>query len=246
MDKANPVLDTILFDLDGTLLQFSQDEFMNAYLAKLRGVFSRLGMDADKSIDAVWAGTKAMMLNDGAGLNSLRFWVKFAEKLDLSDVQCKAVEAACDDFYRNDFDSVKSILGLNDISKKLVHALSAKGYGVVLATNPLFPECAVETRLKWIGLAPGDFLLVTHYANSTFCKPNHGYFREVLSKIGKSPENCFMAGNNPVEDMSAGGFGIETYLVTDCLDNEYGVDISGFRQGTLAELAELLTSLPDL
>jgi len=235
------MIDTFLFDLDGTLLQFSQAEFISTYFGRLSRVFTRLGLDAAAAIDAVWSGTKAMVMNDGSRLNAARFWEKFSEDLSLSDEKRQLVEAACDDFYTNDFDAVKSVMKPTDISKRLVRSLQSRGYGVVLATNPMFPACAVATRLRWIGLVPEDFLLVTHYANSTYCKPNPGYYREILMKIGKEPEQCLMAGNNPVEDMSAGDLGFSTFLVTDCLENEAGVDISAFRQGSLAELERKAT-----
>ena len=239
-------LNTILFDLDGTLLQLTQDAFLGAYITKLKEVFVRLNMDAGKSIDAVWAGTRAMMRNDGTKLNSNRFWTEFVDVLCLSEAQQKKVEAACDDFYANEFDSVKSIMRPNSISSRLVRELSKKGYTVVLATNPLFPACAVATRLGWIGLEPQDFLYLTHYANSMYCKPNPGYFRDILEKINKAPENCLMIGNNPIEDMSAGELGIETFLVTDCLEAEASVDISVYKRGTLSELEALLMTLSNI
>ena len=240
------MIDSILFDLDGTLLHFSQDAFLNVYFSEISKIFKRIDLDVGLSVKAIWAGTKAMVLNDGSQPNAQRFWTVFAEYLDLSDEKRKAVEAACDAFYANEFDSVRSVMIPNDISKRLVRALPAKGYSVVLATNPLFPACAVTTRLRWIGLEPQDFLFITNYSNSTYCKPNTGYYKEVLAKIGKSPEQCLMAGNNPVEDMIAGTLGIETFLVTDCLENEGGTDVSAFRQGTLAELEAYLMSLPDI
>ena len=240
------MIDTILFDLDGTLLQFSQEDFINNYFAKLSKVFIRLGMEAEASIKAVWAGTKAMALNDGSMTNAKRFWTVFAEYLGLTPEKNKEVEAACDDFYTNAFDAVKSVLRPNDVSNRLVRELTGRGYTVALATNPLFPACAVTTRLNWIGLKPDDFKHITHYYNSKYCKPNPGYFNEVLAEIKKTPEQCLMAGNHPVEDMSAGKLGIETFLVTDCLENEANVDISTFRRGTLAELEEFLLSLPSL
>ena len=55
-----------------------------------------------------------------------------------------------------------------------------------------------------------------------------------------------MAGNSPAEDMVAGALGAETFLVTDCMENEAGVDVSSYRCGTLAELESYLTSLPDI
>ena len=239
-------VDTIMFDLDGTLLQFSQEAFVDAYFGELRKVFSRMGMDAGASIKAVWAGTKAMARNDGSVTNAERFWTEFATHMGLSDEQRLTVEAACDKFYVTEFDNVKSVMAPNEVSKRLVRALQAKGYCVVLATNPWFPECAVTTRLNWIGLVPGDFRLITHYKNSTYCKPNPEYFREVYEKIGKRPGQCLMAGNHPVEDMSAGESGAETFLVTDWLENETGVDVTAFRRGSLLELEAFLAALPDV
>ena len=240
------MIDTILLDLDGTLLQFSQDTFLNAYFAKLKKVFIRMDMEAELSVKAVWAGTKAMILNDGSKLNAQRFWEAFAKELGLIEEKRKLVEAACDDFYANEFNTVKSIMEPSGIPKRLVRALATKGYHVVLATNPLFPACAVMTRLGWVGLELQDFQLVTHYANSTYCKPNPGYYQEIFSKIGKAPEQCLMAGNNPAEDMVAGTLGCETFLVSDCLENETGMDISAFRRGTLAALEAYLMMLPDI
>ena len=242
----NNMINTILFDLDGTLLNFSQKDFLGVYFTELSKVFIRLGLDAEKSIAAVWAGTKAMILNDGGKLNANRFWEGFAGQMGLEGTKLAEVEAACDSFYTNEFNIVKSVLKPSDISERLVRKMASKGYTVVLATNPLFPQCAVETRLGWTGLGIQDFLLVTHYSNSSFCKPNPEYFREVFTKINRSPEQCIMIGNNPGEDMVAGTLGAETFLVTDCLENDTGLCIEAFRKGSLAELESYLMSFPDV
>jgi len=238
--------DTIMFDLDGTLLQFSQEEFIGAYFAELSKVFHKLGMDPKASIEAVWVGTKAMMKGGGDELNTQRFWQGFAQHLGLNAERRNVVEAACDSFYQNEFNAVKSVLRPNDTAKRLVRKMASKGYGLVLATNPLFPLCAVESRLGWAGLESRDFRLVTHYANSKFCKPNPGYYREIFTRINKTPDCCLMVGNNPAEDMSVGVLGAQTYLVTDCLENEAGEDITQYRRGTLKEMEIYLTSLPDI
>ena len=238
------MISTILFDLDGTLLQFSQEEFIRVYFGELAKVFGKMGMDVKKSSEAVWAGTVAMSRNDGSALNQERFWSCFANHLELSDEERLVVEAACDSFYVNEFNNVKSVLKPNDISKRLVQSMVYKGYTVALATNPLFPLCGVETRLSWAGLSSNDFSLVTHYGNSSYCKPNPEYFREVFSKLKKEPSECLMIGNNPTEDMVAESLGAKAFLVTDCMENEAGVDISGFTQGTLEELEVFLIDLP--
>jgi len=237
------MIDTILFDLDGTLLKLTQAAFVGVYFDELKNVFLNMDMDAELAVKAVWAGTKAMVRNDGSVLNAQRFWDAFKAHTGIAEEKRAAVEAAFDSFYTREFNAVKAITEPTDIPRRLIQTLRSKGYTVALAANPLFPACAVETRLSWIGLVPGDFALITHYANSTYCKPNPGYYREIFSKLGKSPEQALMAGNSPAEDMIAGALGAETYLVTDCLENDAGADVSAFRSGTLAELEAYLTAL---
>jgi len=246
MTHSNLSCDTILFDLDGTLIQVSQATFISAYFAEISKVFIRLGLDADQAIKALWVGTTAMVLNDGTMTNAQRFWQTFAKELQLTEEELAAVEAQCDSFYTHEFDAVRSVVPAGSIAKQLMRLLQGKGYELVLATNPLFPACAVTTRLHWIDLEPQDFSLITHYTNSTYCKPSLGYYQEIFTKIGKTPQQCLMIGNNPVEDMTVAQLGSETYLVTDCLENEKNVDISGLRSGTLADLGSYLAALPDL
>lgn len=240
------MIDTILFDLDGTLLRFKQEEFIEMYFAKLAKVFVKRGVDAESSIKAIWAGTKAMMANDGNRLNADVFWDRFKEVLALSDEEVKSIEAICDEFYTGDFNAVKSIVKTSDIPKRLTKRMKEKGYTVALATNPLFPECGVMSRLEWGELDKSVFLHITHYNNSSFCKPHLGYYREILDKIGKSPEQCLMVGNNTVEDMVAEELGMKTFLVTDCIENEQGIDVAKFRHGSLEEMEEYLMALPDI
>jgi FMN phosphatase YigB (HAD superfamily) len=240
------MINTIMLDLDGTLLKYSQDAFIDLYFKEIRKVFAKLDMDVALSIKAIWAGTKAMIANDGEKLNKQRFWKVFADVMGLDDKMLAIAEDACDRFYANEFNLVRSVMEPDDISRRLVHAMTSKGYDVVLATNPFFPAVAVASRLGWTGLSPQDFVLVTHYSNSTYCKPNPEYYREVFQKIGKEPGQCFMLGNSVVEDMSVGALGVETFLVTDHLENDSGADISAFRHGSLDDAEMFLMSLTDV
>ena len=235
-----------MFDMDGTLLRYTQDEFIEVYFTELRKVFIGLGLDADVAIKGLWIGTGAMVGNDGSMLNAQRFWDAFSEFVGVKGKRLEAIEAACDNFYSNEFNAVKAVMKPGDISTRLVREMAARGYCIILATNPLFPPCAVDSRLDWIGLERQDFKLITHYENSTFCKPNLDYYREVFSKIDKTPQQCIMVGNNPAEDMCVVELGSETFLVTDYMENETGMDITVFRHGTIAELEAYLMSLPEL
>ena len=240
------MIDTLLFDLDGTLARYFQDDFIEVYFTELRKVFMKLGLDPDAAVKGVWAGTKAMVLNDGTKLNTKRFWETFSDYLGIDERQLKSAEVACDSFYSNEFNIVRSVVKHSDIPKRIVRTMTKMGYYIVLATNPMFPPCAVDSRLRWIDLDRHDFRFITHYENSNYCKPNPGYYREILSKINKLPEQCLMIGNNPAEDMCAGELGMSVFLVTDFMENDSGTDISAFKSGTLEDLEEYLMSLPDL
>ncbi|MDR1669472.1 MAG: HAD hydrolase-like protein, partial [Oscillospiraceae bacterium] len=124
----------------------------------------------------------------------------------------------------------------------LVRSLNERGFTVALATNPLFPACAVATRLAWVGLTPDDFALVTDYYNSSTCKPNLDYYRSILQTLGKQPEQCLMAGNSVAEDICAGTLGMTTYLVTDYIEDG-GAAYTPHHRGTLNGLEIFLAGL---
>ena len=128
--------------------------------------------------------------------------------------------------------------------KPMIERLKSAGLDTVLATNPLFPECAVATRLNWVGLSESDFSYITNYDNSTFCKPNPKYFTELLEKLGRKPEECFMVGNSVPEDIiPTNGLGIKNFLLSEFAENPNGEDISQYRSGTIEQAVEYILSL---
>ncbi len=237
------MLDTILFDLDGTLAPFAQDAFIQVYFKALVSRVEPMGYKPDVMIDALWQGVSAMIGNDGGRTNRQIFWESFTQKLG---IQAMALENILNDFYAREFDSVRTVLGETVDRGPLLRGLREKGYGLVLATNPIFPAVAVETRLGWVGLRPEDFDYVTTYENSRRSKPNPDYYRDILAHIGRRGERCLMAGNNPVDDMAALQAGISVYLVTDYLENPDGAPIEDYPHGGFRDLAASLERLPAL
>ena len=49
-----------------------------------------------------------------------------------------------------------------------------------------------------------------------------------------------MIGNDVGDDMVAEGLGIDCFLLTDCLINRRGEDISRFRHGTFYDLSDFI------
>ncbi len=236
------MINTVLMDLDGTLLPFEQDDFLQAYFGLLCQKLCPLGYDKEQVIGALWHGTKCMIQSDGADLNIVRFWDGFSSVLGDG---VREAEAMLDRFYGEEFHEARRVVKGESPAVAIVNTLKEKGYTVVLATNPLFPDVAQASRLSWIGLLPDDFALVTHYGNSRFCKPDPRYYEEVLSKIGKTPAECLMLGNSVEEDMMpATALGMETYLVPTHLENPNGRPIDGYTKGSLADFANAVATWP--
>ena len=94
--------------------------------------------------------------------------------------------------------------------------------------------------MRWAGLAVEDFEWITTYENSRYCKPNPAYYKDILEKIGCDPAECAMVGNDVGEDMIAATLGMDVFLLTDCLINKAGEDISRYPNGGFAQLRAFL------
>ena len=231
------MIKNILFDLDGTLLPMDQDKFANGYFRRLVKKLAPLGYEPQKTVDGIWAGTAAMVKNDGKRTNEEAFWIKFEE---IFGERVNNDKPVFDDYYRNEFNEVKSDCGFNPAAAETVRKLKEKGFKLILATNPIFPAVATESRIEWAGLDKKDFELYTTYENSHYCKPNPAYYSEIIEKLSLNPSECLMVGNDATEDTAANELGIEVFLLTDFLINKKGIDISRYPNGGFDELLEYI------
>lgn len=230
----------ILFDLDGTLLPMDQDEFVKTYFKLLAAKLAPLGYEAGKLIESIWAGTTAMVKNDGSCMNEAVFWKVFCEIYGEEAIKDKEI---IDGFYSEEFEQAKAICGFTAEAKEVVDLAKENGRKVVLATNPIFPAVATENRMKWAGVSKEDFVFYTTYENSRYSKPNPKYYLDILEKIGCKPEECLMIGNDVLEDMIAESIGMKVFLLTDCLINKKEQDLSGYPGGGFKELKKYLESI---
>lgn len=227
------MLTTILFDLDGTLLPMDQEEFVKSYFNKLAIKLAPYGYEADSLIAAIWQGIDAMVMNNGSRTNEECFWDSFASRFGAKVYTHKFI---FEEFYLNEFQEVAKSCGFTSKAKDTVDVLRKAGYQIALATNPVFPAVATESRIRWAGLDPSDFAWYTTYENCRHCKPNPEYYREVLEHLQVSPEECLMVGNDVAEDMIAASLGMPVFLLTDCLINKMDADLNQYPHGGFSEL----------
>lgn len=224
---------TILFDLDGTLLPMDLTYFSEVFYRELYRELSTLGYLDEEIAAGMGAAMPAMIANTGACTNREIFLSRFAEAV--GDNRIYRDEAAICRYYATRFEVVASSCGYESRARVLLDALHREGVPAVLATNPMFPFEATSARLGWAGLSHEDFVYITSYDNSSYCKPNPDYFREILSRLSLSPEECLMVGNNVDEDMVAREAGISVFLVTDSLINLHEADLGQFPHGDFGE-----------
>ena len=219
--------------MDGTLLPMNQEKFTKGYFGLLVKKMERYGYDAKHLVDAVWQGTAVMVKNDGKKSNEEVFWEKFFEICGEKTISDKQY---FDEFYEKDFYGAKAFCGFTFKAAETVKKIKTMGLSVVLATNPIFPKTATESRIYWAGLDPSDFELITTYENTGYCKPNPEYYLNIAERLGLEPEECLMVGNDVTEDMIASKVGINVFLLTDCLINKEREDINRYPRGSFEQL----------
>ncbi len=219
---------TVLFDLDGTLLPMDQEVFTKAYFQGLTAKALPYGYEPKQLMQTIWAGTAAMTKNDGGQFNQQLFWDTFFKQYGEG---AKKDIPLFDDFYRNEFQQIQACCGFSPLSAKWVHTLKEKGLCIALATSPIFPRIATESRIRWAGLSPEDFAWITTYENSRSCKPNPQYYRDLCETLGVCPEECLMVGNDMEEDMIAASVDMQVFLLTDCLINKAGRSLQSYPHG---------------
>ena len=240
MQMSRDERETILFDLDGTLLPMDIKKFEQAYFGGLCRAIPEI--PPKELMAAVWNGVKAMVMNDGTRTNR----EAFGESFERDGYDYFGSEERYLEYYRTDFQKCAQVCQVTDLSRELVHTLQRKGYQVAIATNPIFPRIATWSRLRWLGLSAEEFPLVTTFENSHFVKPNLRYYQEVSEKLGVSPKNCIMVGNDVEEDGCAASLGMEVMLVRDCLLNTKQLSTEGFWMGTLRDVMDWARELPEV
>lgn len=228
--------DVILFDLDGTLLPVDFEALLQNYFQLLTEEFSDL-MDGEEFIGVLMKATEVMIKNDGKKTNQEVFMESFFALIEVEkEEQRREIRERFDYFYKEKFPLLQNDLNIDKTSVEIINLFKETGKELVIATNPLFPRRAIVERMKWAGLDPQDFSLITSYENMHYSKPNLEYYREITDKLNVNSTNCAIVGNDLYEDMIAEKLGMTTFLIDDFLieAGETG-DITPDWQGSLVQ-----------
>jgi FMN phosphatase YigB (HAD superfamily) len=236
------MLRAILLDLDGTLLANPMGTFIPAYLQAL-GRYLAAQVEPERLVAELLRATRAMEANDGTGAtNEETFAAMFFPALG---GERQALEPVFARFYAEEFPRLQGLTSPVAAARPLVHWAFERELQVVIATNPLFPRTAIEQRLAWAGVSVEEFpyALVTTYEEMHATKSHPAYYREILARLGRTPEECLMAGDDWEWDVRpAVELGFHAWWVAAPDAKRPGEDLPLLGQGSLASLLALATS----
>lgn len=234
------MLNTILFDLDGTLLPLDMERFTNIYFHEMGYMFKDM-IDPRLLVKYIWTATEEMVGNTEYKTNEEVFMDKFS-KLVGGDIS-KYLERF-DNFYDTKFHKAREAVQSHSLIKESIAMLKEKNYELVVATNPLFPKKAILHRIEWAGLDAEDFIYITSYEENHYCKPQLHFYREILDVTGKKADQCMMIGNDVQEDLIALKLGIKTFLIKNHMIHRSKDSIDSTYQGYYEDFYNFVKGLP--
>ena len=225
---------TLLLDLDDTLLDTHMDAFIPAYFQALSKHLAEY-VQPEKMLPALMQGTQLMLASDDPARTLQEvFEAYFYPKLGIPKEQLTPV---IEKFYDEVFPSIGVVTTKREGAVELVDWAFTRGYRLAVATDPLFPLKAVHHRIRWAGLDPERFELISSFETFHFSKSHPAYFAEVLGRLGWPNEPVLMVGNDVERDLKpAQSLGLKTYHVGDRSAPEAG------RGGSLSDLRSWLES----
>lgn len=227
----------VFFDLDGTLIDIDMPLFVAGYLRRLTEQMSAQA-DPARASRVLHQAVAAMFANTDTEKTLEAILYEVLQK-ELS-MSAGDYLAALGRFCREGLDSLRPLVKGHPLSSQLIDISLARGWTVVLATNPIFPRAVVDARLDWGALDPEAFHYVTSYETAHFCKPSPAFFEELLERIEVPAQACLMVGNDVLHDLSASQVGIRTCLLTPWCIRRPGVAFKADWQGGHGELLALL------
>ncbi|HHW27160.1 MAG TPA: HAD family hydrolase [Firmicutes bacterium] len=230
---------TVLFDLDGTLLNLDIEEFLRHYMRLVGAYFSHVA-PPEKFTRAIWASTNAMIANLDPSLTNHEAFAAHFEPL--VGRPWEEMWPGFMDFYVKEFPRLRGLSKEDGVAFRVLSQCSRSGWNLILATNPIFPEIAIRERLRWCDAHEIPWKFITHIDNMHFCKPHLQYYEEIVRVCGLDPSRCVMVGNDVQEDMVAKSLGMKTYLVEGLVIDRGGGPEPDLR-GPLAQVPEAIEKL---
>lgn len=237
------MIKTVLFDLDGTLLNMGESAFEKEYLRRMVLFLEQRYPGQGKAlVKAVGYGAEAMKKSDGTRRNALIFWEAFEQ---MSGKTREEMEPVITQYYQTDFSHIGDSYIPDADMQQAVQLLEQKGYQLLVATTPIVPRIANVQRVAWSGLGDIAWKDITSFEDYNWSKPDLRYYRQICDRFGFDPQNCLMVGDSLQKDYPATELGMDFYLILNEDSPEEEQQFTG-KKGTRWDLLQYVQQLPDL
>jgi FMN phosphatase YigB (HAD superfamily) len=236
------MVDTLLFDLDGTLVDQYQPgstvQFTWLVLRRFAGFAAPW-----TTYKAGWEAVHALQNHRSELTNFDAMVTTFCRYAGTEPVEAtsRLLKLAEEDFpamgWR--FKPVPGARETLELARKL-------GFRLVLATNPTVPLPMTRHRMRWGNVDDLPWEFITHPQIMTRTKPDVAYYHELLGKLQVGPERCLMVGNDFRKDLPAMQAGIKTFLLDRPMSRKARRALSTYQPdhfGSYADLSLLLGEL---
>lgn len=230
---------TLLLDLDDTLLNTNLQAFVPAYFQALSKELAP-HVAPDLMLRALISGTRLM--NESEDFQRTLKQVFDAEFYPQLNVSQDELNPAIENFYDNVFPTLQGLTSPKPDAKPFVDWAFSQGFRIAIATDPLLPRKATYQRIRWAGLDPEQFELISFYENFHFSKTYPAYYAEVLGRMGWQDGPVLMVGNDMERDiLPAKRLGLAAYHIDE--ESASGSGLEADAHGALSDLRLWLESI---
>jgi len=216
------VIQAILFDIEGTLINLDRAKFIQNYLGILAPRFAHL-LSPDKFTKHLLKSIETIQKEPKPEQTVMQTFLDDLSKATGQSVQI--LRPIFEEFYVSDFPALRCLVQANPHGVKVVEYAIQQGFLTAILSISLMPLIAMKEQVRWAGLTPEHFKVIATLDNFHYCKPHPGFFQEVANNLGVGPQNCLIVTKH-INDMVCQELGMKTFFV-ETLGLEVQTDYTG-------------------
>lgn len=203
------MIQAILFDLEGTLINIDTNAFMRNYLGILAPRFAHL-LSPDKFSKQLLKSMEVTRSDPKPGQTNMQtFYDDFSKATGQS---FQTLRPIFEEFYECDFPALRCLVQAIPQGAKVVEYAIQQGFLTAVASDAILPLNAMQEHISWAGLTPEHFKIIPSLDNFHFLKPQLKFFREVAESLGVKPDNCLLVSSH-TQDLVCRELGMKTFFV---------------------------------
>ncbi len=203
------MIQAILFDLEGTLINVDTTVFMRNYLGILAPRFAHL-LSPDKFSKQLLKSLETAQSEPKPGQTNMQtFYDDFSKATGLSILTLRPV---FEEFYESDFPALQCLVQAIPQGVKVVEYAIQQGFLTAIASNPVLSLSAMKEHVRWTGLTPDHFKIIPAFDNFHFMKPQLGFYSEIAESLGVTPESCLLVSGHS-QDIVCRELGMKTFFL---------------------------------